>query len=303
MGTPRTLSVRTTHRRYFGLSSVLKPIVSTLAHRRDSGLSSLLQPTVSAPAHRRYFGLSSMLQPIVSAQAHRQCLAHWQCSGALAVLQRLVGAPAYRRYPQPMHNPWSVPRQQTPNTGAQHHASIGHHTANHQRRRPDAPHATRCPSPHRVPTDQPRPEEHCAPGHRSCPRTPSVLWRIVGAPASRRCSSPSSAFWRMVRVPGIASAPAHGRYPGHCPCPGALSVLTAHRRCSGAWSIPGAWSVLRLMVGAHTENRGQAPSTTLDSAQQGRAADWEQRPLLRRSRSSQRLTPGVRCQRHRACCM
>jgi hypothetical protein len=31
----------------------------------------------------------------------------------------------------------------------------------------------------------------------------------------------------------------------------------------------------------------------MSHAQQGRAADWEQRPLVPRSRSSQQLTPGV----------
>jgi hypothetical protein len=163
--------------------------------------------------------------------------------------------------------------------------------------------------------------------HGQCSGPWSVRRPLVGAPASRRCSSLSSVpgSWSVLKpiasagpmvgapaprqcsgswsVLGPLPVPGHGRCSGPWSVPGPWSVFRlivgaqAPGQCSGAWSVPSAWSVLRLMVGAHTENRGQAPSTTLDSAQQGRAADWEQAPLLRRSTCSQRLTPGVR---HRA---
>ena len=41
----------------------------------------------------------------------------------------------------------------------------------HKRRRPDEHHAARCPEPHRVLTDTPRPEEAGAPGHSPCAST------------------------------------------------------------------------------------------------------------------------------------
>ena len=42
---------------------------------------------------------------------------------------------------------------------------------------------------------------------------------------------------------------------------------------------------------------GQRLPPTLNLAEQSRGADWEQRPLLRRSRCSQQLTPSVRLQK------
>jgi len=179
-------------------------------------------------------------------------------------------------------------------------ASVGQRTLNHKRRRPDAHHATRCPSPHRVPTDQPRPEEHGPSGHRSCPRTPS------GLTAHGRCPGAWSVLKPIASARLIVSAPAHYQCPGawsvprpivgtpaHGRCPGLSSVLTAHCRYSDLLSV------LQPIVGTHSpwsvptqKNRGQAPSITLYSAQQGGAGDALQRPL--RSRFRARLTPGVR---------
>jgi hypothetical protein len=45
--------------------------------------------------------------------------------------------------------------------------------------------------------------------------------------------------------------------------------------------------------GGRTWARVSGRFSVRDLAQQGRAADWKQRPLLRRSRCSQQLTPGV----------
>ena len=85
---------------------------------------------------------------------------------------------------------------------------------------------------------------HCrCPAHCQCSSPSPVLRPIGGTLAYCWCSG-------VLSVPrGIVSTPAH------CQCP-------AHRRCSGPLSV------LRLIASAHTENRGQAPSTTLYSAQQ-----------------------------------
>jgi len=111
------------------------------------------------------------------------------------------------------------------------------------------------------PWSVPRPEAPGAPGHRPYPRTPS------GRTA-------------YCRYPGAWPVPqAHGQYSRP------WSVLTPHSRCSGLWSVP------------RQQNRGQAPSTTLDSAQQARAGDGAQAPLVPRSTCAPRLKRGVRCSR------
>jgi hypothetical protein len=156
--------------------------------------------------------------------------------------------------------------------------SVRHQASNHKRRRQDIHHAARAPQPHRVPTDQPRPEERCAPGHRPCPRAPSVFRPMVSAPGYCRCSRPIQAHgrcsgpWSVPRP--MVSTQAHGQCPrpmvsapGYCRCsrpiqahgqyPGSLPVLTAH--CRYSQPVVSAQAHCRYsqpIVGAHTEKRG-----------------------------------------------
>jgi hypothetical protein len=153
-----------------------------------------------------------------------------------------------------------------------------------------------------------------------CPRTQAIPKNTVGALASCRCSGRSSVLWSMVSAPAHGQCPAHGWCsvlpqtneqacsPAHGQCASLLSALRrmvgaqahgqypVHGQCSAPYQCPSALPVLRPMVGAHTENHGQAPRTTLDAAQQGGAGDGKQRPLVPRSRCLPRLTPGVRLQ-------
>jgi len=238
------------------------PLLGLTAHCWDS------QPIVGAPVHCRYAGPLSVLKPHSRCSGPLSVLKpHSRCSGPLSVLK------PHSRCSGPLSVPPQKNRGQVSSTtldSAQQGGAgdgkqpplrcgclprltpgVGQRTLNHKRRRPDAHHATRCPSPHRVPTDQPRPEEHGPSGHRSCPRTPSgltahgrcpgawsVLRRMVGAQAHCQCqahgrySSPWSVLRRMV------GAPAYRRYaqpmvgtPTYCRCSSLSSVRTAHGRC------------------------------------------------------------------------
>jgi hypothetical protein len=102
-------------------------------------------------------------------------------------------------------------------------------------------------------------------GPQSVPRHTVSAQPIVSARAYCRCSSPWSVLRPMVSTQGpwsvlkriigtqALSVLRHRRYSGP------LLVPKVHCRCPRASSVP------------REKNRGQAPSTTLDSAQQARA--------------------------------
>jgi len=122
---------------------------------------------------------------------------------------------------------------------------VGHQTYNHEKTRQDAHHATHCPQPHRVPTDQPRPEEHGAPGYRPCLRTPLGL--------TAHC-------WDSQPIVGT-----------HSP----LLGLTAHCRCSGPLSV------LKLIVGAQAPQSVRRPIVGTHSPLLGLTAHcWDSQPIV-----------------------
>ena len=137
-----------------------------------------------------------------------------------------------------------------------------------------------------------------APGHPPSPRTPPVPTHRTGAhPKSVRKHIASTqvqhgASRRAVLQPTV-------RAPVHCPCPGTIRSRQHHPGPHAeAVPMPTASAQHQTGTPAHAvprqQNRGQALSTTSDPAEQRRAGDGGQRPLVPRSRCPPRLTPGVR---------
>ena len=139
-----------------------------------------------------------------------------------------------------------------------------------------------------------------------CPRTPAAPQHNTGtlaeavpqhtgrAPAQH---GDSSTTWGLTHNMGTHAevvptdtgrAPAQHGYsstggaPAHCQCPRTTRGLT-QRRCPSTQAMP------------RQKNRGQAPRATAYPAEQARAGDGFQRPLVPRSRFQPRLTRGVRC--------
>ncbi len=105
-------------------------------------------------------------------------------------------------------------------------------------------------------------------GHGRCSGPLSVLRPLVDAPAHGRYSRPSLGCRDGVGAPAPCPCPAYGRYANPLPVSGPESVLTRMGGTHSPWSGP------------RQHNRGQAPSTTLDSAQQGTGADREKLTLF-----------------------
>jgi hypothetical protein len=99
-------------------------------------------------------------------------------------------------------------------------------------------------------------------------------------------------WWRGRSMNVTDAGPSHSaavRRPSRRPMWRTIGVLSSHSTSGGA-------DVIRHTAGGRTKTTGQVSGRwpVPDRAQQGGAGDGKQRPLVPRSRSLPRLTPGVR---------